>query len=273
MNTNNMDDIPDIHGRDNINHSQDTRYNPSENGANSGKEHPLAPEIREWTANIPFNERNTVTNHLNFKWAFAEKIQLHIKTLYRENRIPLAQQIKMDYENIKTTIRDFDMHCEKRCYEEDEAEILESKRKNIETLGKNLANLIAGRCRLSLEQLNGREQERLKTETQRTPPIRIATLPPQPNNGQKDVSRSTVHSNSAQTIPTEWISFAEAAKLAGGVNKSTLTRWANEQKIQCNGKTGHDRKLNKISVILYKQAVDEKNQKKDDQDVAEDRGY
>jgi hypothetical protein len=167
---------PDDESRE-INKNQHPNHNNQESENRTEPELPLAAEIRHWTSNIPFNERYTVAYCLKFKWAFAEKIQAQIKMLYGENRMPLAQQIKLDFEHVKSVIRDFDMHCDKRCYEDDEAEILECKRKRIETLGNNLADLIAGHCRLPLNRLTNREQERLKTEIQRTPPIKIVEIP------------------------------------------------------------------------------------------------
>jgi hypothetical protein len=209
---------PDNKSRDNDNSNHTPDHNQSEPQNESETEHPLAAEIRRWIADIPINDRPTFANCLKFKWAFAEKIQSQTKILYGDNRIPLAQQIKQDFDHVASVIRDFDVHCEKRCYEDDEAEILESKHQRIETLGNNLANLIAGRCRLPQSHLNSRQQERLKTETQRRGPIRIEATQPAPQVPAVSLQANT---GTGKNMVVEWkedaaefISNSDAIKLS-----------------------------------------------------------
>ena len=45
----------------------------------------------------------------------------------------------------------------------------------------------------------------------------------------------------------EWITCSEAAKIAG-VNKGTISKWANSGQIETNGKTGPERRISKSSL-------------------------
>ena len=59
----------------------------------------------------------------------------------------------------------------------------------------------------------------------------------------------------------EWIRVSEAAGLAS-VNPGTITRWANKGKIKSNGKTNRDRRIDKLSLLLFMHNSKEKERKK-----------
>lgn len=248
MNRNQLGEEPDKNSQKDELKNDTTPTNHAGHVNKPESDHPLAAEIRHWTANIPISERDIVANCLKFKWAFAEKIQTHAKMLYGENRLPLAQQIKLDFEHVKSAIREYDMHCDKRCYEDDEAEILENKRKRIETLGNNLADLISGRCWLPIVHLTSHEQEGLKTKIQRKPPIKIIEM-----SANKKAPCSTVSPKPpVAEVQDAWISYDEAADLLE-MTKSTVSKWTSQGRFIDNGCVGPKRKLSRNSVILAKQ--------------------
>ncbi len=67
----------------------------------------------------------------------------------------------------------------------------------------------------------------------------------------------------------EWITFKEAAVILG-VSKPAVSKWANRELIEDNGKTGQARRLKLSSVLLMKNQREEEPLKKDILDLRRD---
>lgn len=67
----------------------------------------------------------------------------------------------------------------------------------------------------------------------------------------------------------EWLKLVEAAKLLH-VDKGTVSRWADEGKIQDNGQKGKTRRVSKISVLLLKDKREREDSLKDAAEVLQD---
>jgi hypothetical protein len=67
----------------------------------------------------------------------------------------------------------------------------------------------------------------------------------------------------------EWLKLVEAAKLLH-VDKGTVSRWADEGKIQDNGQKRKARRVSKISVLLLKDKREREDSLKDAAEVLQD---
>jgi hypothetical protein len=285
MNTNNPGDKPDDNSRDSENPPSNNQYNRSENRDESEKEHHqqtdssgqqhrdnlqkewnFAAELRRFLRENDWEKTGSNTNQLEFSQLFGEDLDRLVLEHKEKGKTALATLIQTSHDQIITLCSLIDPATHKGCATKHEKKELLRNLAEAKTKIEELAEII------EMLWAKFKAAERLQTESQRRPPISIYEITAKQSSGQKDEERIPVHSNPEQTKQKEFISFAEAAKLAGNVNKSTLTRWADERKIECNGKTGRERKLDKYSVMLYKQKLDEKNKKRDDRDVAKDPG-
>jgi len=70
-------------------------------------------------------------------------------------------------------------------------------------------------------------------------------------------------------IKDEWVSVTEAARIIG-VDKGTVSRWANERLIADNVETGRNRRIRLTSVLLLKYMREQNARQKDVDDILQD---
>jgi excisionase family DNA binding protein len=83
---------------------------------------------------------------------------------------------------------------------------------------------------------------------------------------EQDLSKEAI----IRILNVEWMTITQASRLLG-VNKGTVSRWADEGKIQDNKQKGKKRKVSKISVLLMKDKREHEDTLKDAAEVLQDR--
>lgn len=219
----------------------------------------LVQRIQQWARCNDWFRVDITTNQLRLEQAFGQAIENIAKDLDYQNQTKMRRQVYDCYDLLMAKCRQIDMVCRTGCRSEHEMLELEFLRSKAVAAATELAEVI-GLMQRTEELKNLRTQEPTNTRIQ----------------GYKDTEKLIENREKLDsallsrgqapcgngTCGDEWISFAQAAEILA-VSKPTLSRWADDGKIQSNGKTGRLRKLNKISVLLQKQAAEDEEIKKD----------
>jgi excisionase family DNA binding protein len=210
----------------------------------------MGDRIRQWAAENDWYKVDITTNQLRLEQAFGLTIETVTTDMDRRNQSKMRRQVFDCFDHLMAKCRQIDMVCRTGCRSEAEMLELEFLRGKAVGAAAELSEVvrIIGNLELKIENV---EKNNLDSR-----------LPPSPK-GFGGTGRGN------DKTEDEWITFAQAAEILG-VSKPTLTRWADDGKIQCNGKKGRLRKLNKVSVLLAKQAVEDEAVRQDIRELRQD---
>jgi hypothetical protein len=200
----------------------------------------LSHRITQWSKGNDWYLTDIQTNQLRLEQTFGQAIEAMTKDLDYHNQPRLRRQVFDCYDMLMAKCRQIDMVCRTGCRSKEEMLELHFLKSKAIGAAAELAEVLAWLDATS---------ETQGTKLQTNPKSQIVKF----QNNDND----------------EWITFAQATEILA-VSKPTLTRWADDGKIQSNGQKGRLRKLNKISVLLQKQAMEDQAVRQDIKDLRED---
>jgi excisionase family DNA binding protein len=195
----------------------------------------ISHRITHWAKSNDWYHSDIQTNQLRLEQSFGQAIETIAKDLDYHNQPKLRRQVFDCYDMLMAKCRQIDMVCRTGC--RSEAELLE-----LEFLRSKAVGAAA-----ELAEVLGLLQRK---------------------DGTTDFADNKCEKKNIKDND-DWITFAQAAEILA-VSKPTLTRWADDGKIQSNGQKGRLRKLNKVSVLLQKQAMEDQAIRQDIKDLRED---
>jgi hypothetical protein len=225
----------------------------------------LSLQLRRFAENHNWHEPDIITNRLKLRRAFAQPVVAAAAAFMAAGRIALALQVKAEFARLLETTGSLDRLCVKRCDEEDELVVLEHFKVQLKRMLLDMASLLESNgecCRNEELRMKNEEIDSLPRNTRKTQ--KIIEVPADSKLCENDDNRM-----SDKAKKTEWVTVTEAAGILG-VTKGTVSKWAQKGRFADNGLTGPKKMLSKVSVLLVKQELEEKELRQDILDLRED---
>jgi len=199
----------------------------------------LGQRLRQWGRDHTWYQLGYIKNHLALKRAFSKSVSVAVDGFLSQGQVRLALQIKTDFESLLDRVKRFDVCCREGCAEEDELAACECLQEQIHTAIDDLAALLDNRDLGEAAESN---------------PGKAASARP---------------TTTIVTGPEQWLTFAKTAELLA-VGKGTVSKWARLNRFIDNGLKGQRRRLSKLSVLMVKQEIEDKETLKDVKDIRMD---
>lgn len=213
-----------------INHDKKPQHQPS---PSDNDPVPLGERLRRWAQEYNWYQTGRFQNALVISRTFAKPIGKAVDDFLSQGCVALAIQIKTDFDLLIELVKRFDNRFHQKFGEEEEWIACEYLREKIHTTLDGLA-----------ARLDNRD---LKTDCPDTPPP----------------AQSSPKSTAAHD---KWLTFAKAAELLA-IGKGTVSKWAKQNRFVDNGLKGQRRRLSKLSVLMVKQEIEDKDIQNDVKDL------
>ncbi len=184
------------------------------------------------------------------------KIQVIIQDFSSIGQEYVGHKLKQDITMLLVLAQKLDKICREKRKENKNPEIFEAILSDILSYLENLWNMLHGYCPFPRRQ-NGLNDVQSSLNHQNSKPHISQNPPPTPHSPALDMR-------------DKWLTLTEAAKMLA-VHRGTISRWANQGILRHNGQRGAKRRFSLSSVLLLKQDIDTRNQRRDDIDEQKDK--
>ena len=188
----------------------------------------LPAALRWFAEHHNWHEPAYLGNQLKLRLVFREPVLAATNKMLAGGRDGLAERVLEDFKRLRKMIKPLDNTGIRQIIDEDELEALEHTKATAVRRMNELADLI---------------EIGLKNEECRIKNAETTQQTPEKGN--------------------QWLTNSEAGKILG-IDRSTVSKWAEKGRFSDNGLEGQKKRLSKASVLLVKQEIEDTDRKKDD---------